>query len=463
MPEIVVQVLEVLTPAAVVVIILGAVWLVARGAEVRLVLFSAAILLAALHGDAAGPFRDFFAHMVNTSTVVPICCSLGFAQVVKSTECDRHLVALLLAPIRKRKALLIPGVALAAFIVNIPIVSQTGTAATIGPIAFPLMASAGIPPLTAASTLVLGASIGGELVNSGGPEYGAVLGEVNRDAEVPLTRQDCVRRTLPTNLVQFFVAVAVFWWLSRRDVSDEVQPPPETDGIQRPNLVFAAVPLLPLVFLFLTSKPWEVVHIPSHWLATEKELERMPSIADSRLIGLAMVLGSAVAGLVVFAYGRRALAGQVAKAFFQGAGYAYAEVISLIVVAYCFAQSVKDAGAGRLLDLLAEHAGPAFVPVAVYSTAAFAYLCGSGIAATQGLFPLLAQSAANKGFDVFSMGSITVLGSAAGRTASPVAAVTLLCSRMANVEPWQISRSIFLPILAGLTAAVVVDSFRGSP
>jgi hypothetical protein len=44
-----------------------------------------------------------------------------------------------------------------------------------------------------------------------------------------------------------------------------------------------------------------------------------------------------------------------------------------------------------------------------------------------------------------------------------VAAVTLLCSRMANVEPWQISRRIFLPILAGLTAAVVVDLFRGSP
>ena len=454
--------MDVLIGLTATVVIFGAVVLVARGAEVRLILFAAAVLLAALHGDATGPFRDFLAQMVNTGTVVPICCSLGFAQVVKATECDRHLVALLLAPVRKRKGLLIPGVALAAFIVNIPIVSQTGTAATIGPIAFPLMASAGIPPLTAASTLVLGASIGGELVNSGGPEYGAVLTEVNRDREPPLTRQDCVRRTLPANLVQCFVAIAVFWWLSRRHVSEEIPPPPESDHIERPNLVFAAVPLLPLAFLFLTAKPWEVIHIPANWLATNEEIESSSSVADSRLIGFAMMLGSAVAGLVVFAYGRRALAGQVAKAFFQGAGYAYAEVISLIVVAYCFAQSVKEAGAGRLLDLLAEHAGPAFVPVAVYATFAFAYLCGSGIAATQGMFPLLAQSAAAKGIDVFSMGGVTVLGSAAGRTASPVAAVSLLCGRMANVEPWEISKRILVPILAGVTAAVVVDSFRAS-
>ena len=47
-------------------------WLVAKGAEVRLILFSTAVLLAALHGDATSPFRNFFAQMVSSSTVVPI-------------------------------------------------------------------------------------------------------------------------------------------------------------------------------------------------------------------------------------------------------------------------------------------------------------------------------------------------------------------------------------------------------
>jgi DcuC family C4-dicarboxylate transporter len=444
-------------------VVVGAVYLIARRAEVRLVLFSAALLLAALNGDSSAPIKTFFQKMVDTGTVVPICCSLGFAQVVKTTGCDQHLVALLLAPIRRRRALLIPGVALTAFIVNIPIVSQTGTAATIGPIAFPLMASAGIPPVTAAATLVLGASIGGELVNPGGPEYGTVLGSANRDSSAPYSRADCVRRTFPINAVQCLVALAVFWWMSRRDAAEAPAPAASAEAIPRPNLLFAVVPLFPLVFLFATAKPWSVIPVDERWLATTDELDSSPSIADSRLIGFAMLLGSAVAAIVVFAFGKTRTAGEVGKAFFQGAGYAYAEVISLIVVASCFANAVRDAGANTLLDAVAEHAGALFVPVAAYATAAFAFLSGSGIAATQGMFPLLANSAAQRGIDVFSMGCVAVLGSAAGRTASPVAAVNFLCSGMAKVEPWQITRRVFVPILAGLTAAIVVDAWRGTP
>jgi DcuC family C4-dicarboxylate transporter len=441
-------------------VVVAAVYLVAKGAEVRLTLFAAALILAALNGDPTAPFIQFFDKMVDAKTVVPICCSLGFAQVVKSTGCDQHLVALLLGPVRRRRALLIPGVALAAFIVNIPIVSQTGTAATIGPIAFPLMASAGISPLTSASTLVLGASIGGELVNPSGPEYGAVLQETNVRGEAK-TRTECVRRSFPIILVQCLVAVAVLWWMSRKELSNDFQAAPSEQPSMRANLLLAVIPLLPLIFLFLTSKPWEIIHVPDHWLATEKELKTNASITDPRLIGFAMLLGSCVAGVVVLAMGQVKSAGGVFKAFFQGAGYAYAEVISLIVVANCFAESLKGSGVGLLLDHVAEHAGPGFVAVSALSTAAFAYVCGSGIAATQGMFPLLAKSAADKGIDIFSMGCITVLGSAAGRTASPVAAVTLLCGGLAGVEPKQIAKRLFLPILAGLASAIVVDSLRG--
>src|SRR5437764_2181962 len=109
-----------LSAIAAIVIVFGAVVLVARGVEVRLTLFAAALLLALVNGNPMAPIRNFFTQMVNTGTVVPICCSLGFAQVVKTTGCDRHLVALLLAPLRKHRSLLIPGVALAAFVVNIP-------------------------------------------------------------------------------------------------------------------------------------------------------------------------------------------------------------------------------------------------------------------------------------------------------------------------------------------------------
>jgi DcuC family C4-dicarboxylate transporter len=84
----------------------------------------------------------------------------------------------------------------------------------------------------------------------------------------------------------------------------------------------------------------------------------------------------------------------------------------------------------------------------------FAILCGSGIAATQGLFPLFAGPAAANGVDPLGLGAITVVGSAAGRTASPVAAVNLMTARLAGVDSLELSRRVFFPVSAGLFAAL---------
>ena len=56
------------------------------------------------------------------------------------------------------------------------------------------------------------------------------------------------------------------------------------------------MPLLPLVLLFLTGPPLDVVSVPRHWLMGPKD----PPDArpDSRLIGVAMLIGVAAAGVV---------------------------------------------------------------------------------------------------------------------------------------------------------------------
>src|SRR2546421_9914448 len=90
------------------VILLGGVALLRR-ADVRLTLALCAAVLFAVAGQFLELFLSFATEMVNQKTVVPICSAMGFAYVCKLTECDRHLVQLMVRPIRRFAWLLLPG------------------------------------------------------------------------------------------------------------------------------------------------------------------------------------------------------------------------------------------------------------------------------------------------------------------------------------------------------------------
>ena len=68
---------------------------------------------------------------------------------------------------------------------------------------------------------------------------------------------------------------------------------------------------------------------------------------------LVLVIGGYVGLATVLLPGERRAALGLAGAFFEGAGYAYREVISLIVVANCFSTGVKGIGLGLLVDRVA--------------------------------------------------------------------------------------------------------------
>ena len=133
-----------------------------RGLDVRQVLSVTALLLAALGGDLRPVVREFLGTFSNEKFVVPICTALGFAYVLRLTECERHLVLLLVKPLRYFRWLLVPGVVLVGFLINIPVISQTSTAICLAPVVMPLMRSSGYSMATIGSCLLLGASLGGE-------------------------------------------------------------------------------------------------------------------------------------------------------------------------------------------------------------------------------------------------------------------------------------------------------------
>src|SRR5437868_4902115 len=105
------------TPVALLIVLAGIALLVRR-VEVGLALFASGLALAALAGRPLAAFDKFTETMVKADFVVPICCSMGFAYVLKFTGCDAHLVRLLVSPLRWIGPLVVPFAVMVPFIVN---------------------------------------------------------------------------------------------------------------------------------------------------------------------------------------------------------------------------------------------------------------------------------------------------------------------------------------------------------
>ncbi|HEV2946268.1 MAG TPA: hypothetical protein VGX70_02760 [Gemmataceae bacterium] len=142
-----------------VIIVAAAVWAIVKRVDVRLALLVAAFALGVLGQDVPAIIRQFFLTLTNEQFVVPICCAMGFAYVMRLSGCDQHLVQLLVKPLRRFRLLLIPGAVVVGFLVNIPVVSQTSTAVAIGSVLVPLLRAARISSLTTGAALLLGCSI----------------------------------------------------------------------------------------------------------------------------------------------------------------------------------------------------------------------------------------------------------------------------------------------------------------
>ncbi len=445
-------------------IIAAAVIAIYRRVDVRLCLLVAAMALGLLAGNVTPIIQKFFSVLANEKFVVPICCAMGFAYVLRHTGCDKHLIYLLVNPLKRVRDFLIPGTVLVGFLVNTPIISQTSTVVTLGPVVIPILLAARVSRLTIAATLVLGCSIGGELLNPGAPELQSVTSATSdavdkmnegllpdEKIKIENTVEHCVARIFPLNMLGLLVATSVFWFMS---VRAEKNPPPDSDeepAKEEPSADFrvnyfkAMVPVIPLALLYLMAPPLEVFKVPTHWLVSDTD-----GLYNTRLIGVAMLVGVVIATLAV-----PRSAGGVARAFFDGTGYALANIVSLIVTASCFGQGIREIGIANLIGSMIEAMPAILIPAAGFSSLGFAVLSGSGMATTQSLFEFFARPSIELGIDPAHVGAVVSLASAAGRTMSPVAAVVLMSGTLTGTNPFDISKRVALPLIAGVVAIVV--------
>ena len=60
------------------------------------------------------------------------------------------------------------------------------------------------------------------------------------------------------------------------------------------------------------------------------------------------------------------------------------------------------------------------------------------------------------GIDPTHVGAVVSIAAAAGRTMSPVAAVTLMCARMTGTKPLDLSKQVAMPLLISIAIIIVV-------
>ncbi len=426
--------LWVLTIAFSLVVMVGAFALIWRGHDVRVVLFALAMLIGAVAGEPVAVFRKTIEALADGKYLLPICSAMGFAYVVRDAGCVDALVRLLVRPILRVPYLIVPGCAAVALVVNSAVGSQTSALAAVGTLMVALMARLGTSATLAGAALIFGASIAGAIANPGVAEVtaaSAMTGEPPAGIAIAFG---------PGIGIAFVVGMSVMMLMRRLGVGRD-DAPLDTAVIvedeRPPEPAYKAVfPPLPIAWLLFAHPllPWHAV------------------IASLLVPGLevfsAMLAASALT--ILFASPERQ---RTIRAFFDGLGYGFAHIITIIAVSIGVAKSLEVAGVLAAFIELGGESPFAMLGLAFLLAFGLGGLSGSGTAPSIALIGAMGPHAAELGVAPMALAGVILFGAEAGRTTSPVAAVLLFGSTLVKVPPRNLVLRLWLPCLAGALAA----------
>ena len=349
--------------------------------------------------------------------------TMGFALVMKYTGCDKHLVELIGKMLKKMGFLLIPGATIATFIVNIAIPSAAGCTAAVGVILIPILMSAGVHPAMAAAAVKSG-TFGSML--SPGLVHNAVIAKL---ANVPVT--EVISRHMLSDVLGMLIAAVTLTVLAIV-LKENKGHEPETVQVSSDfnvKLIYAAMPLLPVIILLLGST------------------KVVPALAMG--VPNAMLIGAIVSLLIT-----RSNPTELTKSFFDGMGNAYANIIGIIISVGVFVAGLDALGLVKALIATMLNSTGIIKVAATFGPFLLALISGSGDAATVAFNEAVTPHAAEFGLRAIDMGSMASLAGTLGRTISPIAGATIIAAGIAGVDPMEVCKrnglGIFIALLVGM-------------
>jgi DcuC family C4-dicarboxylate transporter len=380
--------------------------------ETRMVLFLSGLGMAILSGKALEAINAFSVAMVNAGLVPVICTVMGFAYVMKLTQCDKHLVHSLAGVLTKFRKILIPGAVLITFIINIALPSAAGCAAAVGAILIPALMEAGVHPAMAASAVLAGTW--GSVMSPGLSHNPFVAKLANVDVMTVIA-------TLSKPAIISAVLVAIILTITaylRKESSGYVTKENLTSGNAsnfKVSYIRAAVPVLPLFLLVLGSQ----------------QIHLLPPVS----VPQAMIFGTIVAVIIT-----RNSPQEVTKQFFSGMGEAFGNVMGIIIAAAVFTKGMELIGLTGVLIEIMKNSDQIARIAATFGPFIMAILCGSGDAAALAFNGAITPHAAQFGFGIIEMGSQAQIVGALGRSMSPVAGSTIVCAQLAGVDTIELAK-----------------------
>lgn len=398
-----------------------------KNMETRIVLIASGLLMGFIGGNAGAALEAFSKGLCNPTLTPVICVIMGFAAVLDQTGCSKHLVNVITGLLKHCKAVVIPATSILVFFLNTSIVSASGLAAAVGAILIPVLIRVGIHPAMAASAVLFGTW--GASITPASPFLLQVLDISHEDV------MDVLARFAPPTILIAIICCVILLAIAKlnKDMSYTggaiVAEKKEEDF--KPNYLYAAIPLVPIVVLLLSSSM----------------IKLLPPISITNAMLLGTVLCFAVTRPTVKPF---------AKEFFSGMGRGFVSIVILIAAANVFISGMNSMGLVQSLIEAMEQSTAIAKISAVFGPFLVAAISGSGNAAVLAFNGAVTPFAPNFGMNISDMGACVQAGSFLGRTMSPVAGVTIICAEIAGVSPMDLTKRVAIPCIVAAVLLIIV-------
>ncbi|MGR6981130.1 C4-dicarboxylate transporter DcuC [Testudinibacter sp. P27/CKL/0425] len=391
------------------------IYLMIKKYETRTVLLGVGLVMALLTLNPMGALQAFSKSMTSAGLIMAICSSMGFAYVMKFTQCDMHLVHLLTKPLSGLKFFLIPIATILTFFINIAIPSAAGCAAAVGATLIPVLKSAGVRPATAGAAILAGTF--GSMMSPGSAHV-VMISEMSG-----LTVPEVILSHAPYTIIAGAIGATVLTILAivlkdfGQQFRDEYLAEKQAAEAEftKVNPLYAIAPLVPLVILVIGGT----------------QLQSIPALAWTKMaVPEAMLIGALYAIIVT-----RVSPVKITNEFFSGMGSAYTNILGIIIAASVFVAGLKSTGA---IDSAIEFlkSSNEFVRWgATIGPFLMGVITGSGDAAAIAFNTAVTPHAVELGYTHVNLGMGAAIAGAIGRTASPIAGVAIVCAGLAGVNP----------------------------
>lgn len=373
--------------------------------EPRLVLLGVGLFLCLVAFKPLAAFNQFAKMMTTPTLCQSILSAMGFACLLSLTTCDRHLVQLMVRPLKKLGLFLIPVCTIVTLLVNTAIPSAGGCAAAVGATLIPVMIRSGISPVGAAASVLAGTI--GSFLNPGSPHQ-VLIGEY-----VKISSMEVIIACMPTYMTLWTISVvgvtvAEFLFKDHKGARGGALEE-SADSALKVNILWAMAPVVPLVLLVLGNTCVPQIRM---------------GIAQAMLFGV-------VYTMIVTRFNPA----KSINEFFNGCGKGFANIMSIIIAASVFAAGLTESGLIAFLIEALKGSSEYARWGGIIGPWVMGVMMGSGDAASMAFNTSVTPHAPEFGMRILDLGNLAYVSGALGRTMSPIAGVVMVVSGLAAVNP----------------------------